>query len=261
MRKGCRRRRLLEHFNESLPPPFARSSNCCDNCLASLLSPAAQKSTEDEEEKIDVTENARLILKSIADCQGYYGLGVPCSVLKGLNDKTVKSYLKELDIFGKGKHRTKGYWMALGRAMAAEGYVDEKNIRGSRGSETGGGSFSFTAYQISKKGEEFLESHRPELIKISPTNELREVITTTVPKSNLAASLSTRPPTSATATEQVRRRSDPDRVLLEALLTEVRLTLAKDINVAPYMVFSEETLSQLAVSLLYFCFSRLFTNQ
>ena len=238
MKKGCRRRELLAHFNETLSRPDSshRSPNCCDNCSGSLLS-SSSSSSSSAEDKLDVTSDAKLILQSIRDCKGYYGLGVPCAVLKGMNDKSVKDYLKALSIFGQGKHRSKSYWMALGRSLTADGYVDEKQCSGT-------GRFSFTAFQISVKGDEFLDGMGPDKIEIVPTKELRETVV--VAKSALAVKV---------AAIEEHKRSDPKRMSLLNEMTDTRMLVARKMNVAPYMVFSEEILSQLSVSSIFYFLS------
>ncbi len=96
---------------------------------------------------------------------------------------------------------------------------------------------SYTTVHISPEGQDFLDDDSKTL-KLLPTKELRN-------ERKVVASS-----TSLSTVKPVRRR-DAQTAELMAQLTQMRERLAAKENAAPYMVFSEEILAQLAVS--YHC--------
>lgn len=233
-KKSCRRADILAHFGQTLDT--VRSTKCCDNCTQSLLStPRDQTCASEEDELVDFTQDARLILEAVSQCGGVYGLGIPCAVLKGVSDKTVKEYLTRLPIFGQGKNKSKTYWMALGRSLMAQGYIGQKAVLG--------GQFKYSTCHIAPKGSKFLRDPTAEFKQI-PTKELRAPdvrqkqpdFRDTYPSQEPSEDWLSKSKESSAKIEDIHLK-----------LVQLRSTLATKLGLAPYMVLPEETLQQLSL--------------
>jgi len=156
MKRSCRRKSILAHFGEDYEPPAAGVVDrlCCDNCCSVQIS-AVDGRKEDEE--VDFSEDARLLLQSVGECGGHFGLGVPVSVLKAASDPK-RPHLAKNASWGKGKHAPKEYWMALGRSLVVAQYLGQTVV--SNGGFGGGPrsfSRSFQTVQLSLKGSQFVQ--------------------------------------------------------------------------------------------------------
>lgn len=227
MRKNCRRKEILRHFNEEYQAP--RQENCCDNCTSALLLTKYDSVEIEEDDKVDFTRDSRLLLRSVGECKGYYGLGMSVAVLRGTREKRMREYLTTLDIFGKGKQKSKQFWMALGRALCSEGLIGQKLMPSS--SRYGR---SYSTVFLSDKGKHLLDSADEE-VKLAPTKHLQA-------RRNLVEPL-----TIVSAASRFQNEPDPERDELYCQLMELRNSIASAHNLAPYMIFSEELLLQLAV--------------
>ncbi len=91
--RQCRRKYLLNYFNE----PAADYCGSCDNCLG-------------EYETQDITVEAQKILSAIVRLQENYGVNYVIDFIKG--SKSVKPEHVELKTYGVGKEHTKEQWKA-----------------------------------------------------------------------------------------------------------------------------------------------------
>ena len=237
MKKTCRRAEILGHFGETLDAASRDRSKCCDNCTWVVLGGPGRSSDSGEgEDKIDVTSDAKLILESVAGCGGHYGMGIPITVLRGGKDKKITDRLANLPVFGRGKHRSANYWKALGHSLVAESLIGQRVCGGSFGGSFGKRN-TYTAYSISEAGRKFIREKAAEL-KIIPTKELRaEKLAGEKPK---AAPL----PTNILATAAT--AAEPEAAELARHLSDLRAKIAAGMGVAPYMIFSAESLEKLA---------------
>ena len=240
LKKTCRRAEILGHFGETLDSARRDRAKCCDNCTWVVLGGPGRSSDGGDggEDRIDVTSDAKLILESVAGCGGHYGMGIPITVLRGGKDKKITDRLSSLPVFGKGKHRSDKYWKALGHSLVAESLIGQRVCGSSFGGRGGFGKRNtYTAYSITEAGRTFIKNDSAEL-KIIPTNELRaEKRAGEKPKpSPLPANIL---PTAATAVE-------PEAAELAIHLSGLRAKVAAETGVAPYMVFSAESLERLA---------------
>jgi superfamily II DNA helicase RecQ len=175
-------------------------------------------------------------------------MGVPCHVLRGSQDKTVKEWLTKMPIFGKGKHKSKNYWQALGRCLVPESLVAQKLQGGNnfgRGGGRGGFNRGFTTFSISEKGQVFLDNPAAELM-IVPTKELRQerFVAAAKPKLSLTPVAFNASATSGGGENSVSR-------VMRNALSALRIDVAADMNIPPYMVISEEQLQKMAVRTTY----------
>jgi len=259
MKKTCRRKTILEHFGETFSPPKAGdfSRLCCDNCCATQILPSGSCQGPAEDDEVDFSADARMFLQCVSECGTSFGLGVPVSVLRGASDSK-RPYLASKPSWGKGKHASKDYWMALGRSLVASDMLGQtvKQMGNS-----GYRSVSYTTVYVAAKGSTFLADQsqvfklgkyrmkdflKCVLMRLScffqvPTKELR--------KDRKSSSGKDFPRVSSYSTTSLVNISPKERLTNELFrnLLQLRARLAAKQNLAPYMIFAEDTLRQLAV--------------
>ena len=108
----CRRKKLLEYFDEEYPKE--RCDNC-DNCLRVV----------DTTKNKDLTQEAKLLLGIAGDTSGTFGLTTLILILRGSKNKKIpKKYFKNRH-YNTGSHYSEKVWKKLGRNMIQEGYLQE----------------------------------------------------------------------------------------------------------------------------------------
>ncbi|GAB1608740.1 Werner syndrome ATP-dependent helicase-like [Argonauta hians] len=156
---SCRRKLLLEHFEDKSISNIGGGENCCDNCQKSVElnrrrgylqshGPWASFGTELVRSK-DYAKEARNFLEAVDMMNGYCGTATIALFLKGSAEKKIQRYTTHSN-YGVGKKKTKKYWIAFGRLLVCEGYLDEVTNRG---------SFCITI-ELSKKGRDWLAQAR-----------------------------------------------------------------------------------------------------
>jgi len=161
--------------------------------------------------RIDATEDAQKILAAIRGTGERYGAGHIIDVLLGNRTERMTEAHAALDVFGKGALRKKDEWQSIIRQMAGEGLL-RHDLQGYGGLE------------IADKGHALLRGHG--------TFEARPV--------------KPRERTKKQAREaQMAEQSEADQALIAALKA-LRLKLARERGVPPYVIFSDRSLIDMA---------------
>ncbi len=189
----CRRQLLLEYFGEQAEP--------CGNCDI----------CRDPAERIDSTQDARLILVAIRGTGERFGAGHIIDVLLGNRTERMTEAHAALTAFGAGAARKKEEWQSLIRQMAGDGLL-RHDLQGYGGLE------------IAEKGHALLRGER--------TFESR------AQKARLRTKREAR-------AERIAEQPQADRSLI-ADLKALRLRLAKQRRVPPYAIFSDRSLIDMA---------------
>ena len=161
--------------------------------------------------RIDSTEDARKILTAIRGTGERFGAGHIVDVLLGNSTERMTEAHAALDVFGKGALRKKDEWQSLIRQMAGDGLL-RHDLQGYGGLE------------IAEKGHALLRG--------SGTFESRPLKPRVKTKREARA-------------EQIGEQSDADQSLIAALKA-VRMRLAKERRVPPYVIFSDKSLIDMA---------------
>lgn len=276
---SCRRRFLLEHFEGKKVRILAKADNCCDNC--SYMQRLGISLLSDSSDKKDYTKECSVILEAIRSSGGRYGLGIPILLIRGSESQKVPSYLRKSSVFNAGRFRADSWWKVFGKYLIHENYLVE-NIS-SRGNMKYGKNkgFPITTIGLSPKGEQWLESHKlgQSIFSIVPTSELLmlEGGTTARAQPDVPTKFKvvydspllpvpTRKESSRTAfyddeeeskkdgdnsTQSTARIVEPasSEELQSELFKELlihRNKLANELNVAPYMIFNNQVISDLS---------------
>ena len=165
-------------------------------------------------ELIDVTQDARKFLSAVARIQQTYGMGYVINVLRGkVDEKIQRNGHDKLSVFGIGSDSRIAYWKTVAEALINHGYVSQTTDQ-------------FPILRLNEqsmpllKGEVTFEMVKPRaLLKKSAGSKKHDV-------------------------------TDVDGMPVDESLFEhlrqLRLQLAHDQNIPPYMVFSDLSLRQMS---------------
>jgi ATP-dependent DNA helicase RecQ len=161
--------------------------------------------------RIDATEDARKILTAIRGTGERYGAGHIIDVLLGNRTERMTEAHAALEVFGKGTMRKKDEWQSLIRQMAGEGLL-RHDLQGYGGLE------------IAEKGHTLLRGHGGfEARPVKPRERTKKQV----------------------RAEQIAEQSEADQSLIAALKA-LRMRLAKEKRVPPYVIFSDRSLIDMA---------------
>ncbi|KAH3763432.1 ATP-dependent DNA helicase recQ [Pelomyxa schiedti] len=224
----CRHNFIMSYFGEEpLPVPCGN----CDVCL---------RKKQDEQ---DFSASSVLLLTVIEQTGEKFGLGTPIMVLRGSNGKKIVDYgFMSLPSHGKGRHHTERWWKELSFLLKRAGYLVETPMLG------------YSIIQLSTKGKAFLKNMPvpPLMLPVTPIlkseSEQKTPLRTQLP---ITLSPSTRqivatPLASQTTAQTATKRLDPDTVALFKALLLSRLRESERINVPPFLIASEQLLSNIA---------------
>eukprot|EP00088_Acartia_fossae_P057671 TRINITY_DN672_c0_g1_i5.p1 TRINITY_DN672_c0_g1~~TRINITY_DN672_c0_g1_i5.p1 ORF type:complete len:1015 (-),score=248.00 TRINITY_DN672_c0_g1_i5:268-3312(-) len=235
----CRRVSLLSHFEpgstgDSLG--LYRAKNCCDNCTAHLMKGGSVgASTDTQEESKDFGTDARTFITATKLVGENKGISTVVKVVRGKKDTKIYERWIQHEVFGAGSNKSDKYWTALGRELVSKGLIKEnKQTMGGGGGGFGKkGSFSYMAYSVAVKGDQFLRSNEQLFLKV--TGDLVEK--------------KAKPVLIAPRFGVERSAMDSLQAQLREVLLRVRQALAAGNNIPPYMVVSEQAIMQLAATL------------
>ncbi|XP_065184526.1 bifunctional 3'-5' exonuclease/ATP-dependent helicase WRN-like [Sycon ciliatum] len=171
----CRRRTLLNHFEDITPYGTKPKKNCCDNCTRALSRPAnagSDKDAVDSDGKRDYAKEAKQLLSAISMWQR--GLQTSILFLRGSGSSKLPDWCRKKENYGVGQHLPENYWKALGRMLKNERFiVDEAFSSGWSGGQ-GASKFGCTV-KLSDKGGAYLRQSKSGPLRLSPTQDMVEV--------------------------------------------------------------------------------------
>ena len=207
----CRRKALLRYFGEAYEPAPATSADttqpcCCDICTAGDI-PLQ-----------NVTIPAQKFICCIIRTNQRFGAGYVSDVLLGSNNQRIEDNGHDrISTWGIGKEYSKSEWMELCDLLVDEGYI----------MKTG----DYNVLEVTYKGKKFLASH--EELRLPLRNDIYKSIPK---KAAIAKNISAEKP----AADDMRAE------LIIKNLKAWRKRKADDLNIAPYMIFGDKTLLDLA---------------
>jgi ATP-dependent DNA helicase RecQ len=209
-------RKRREHARLNMLLAYCEAARCRRQLLLEYFGERAEPCgncdvCREPSERIDATEDAKKILAAIRGTGERYGAGHIIDVLLGSRTERMSEAHAALDVFGKGALRKKDEWQSLIRQMAGEGLL-RHDLQGYGGLE------------ISEKGHALLRGHG--------TFEARPIKPRERTKKQARAA-------------QIAEQSDADQSLIAALKA-LRLQLARERRVPPYVIFSDRSLIDMA---------------
>lgn len=152
--KGCRRRYILQYFQEECSD-LVPHIDCCDICEESLLKKdIGHMSNYYEDVSIDVSKEVYMLLSMVSDTGGFFGLTVPISLLLGRNDKSLQRVpmYSSLEFYNCGAKHSMDWWKALSLQLAeVDGLLTSTIVRS--------GQFSYQKYEVSEIGRAYLNGN------------------------------------------------------------------------------------------------------
>lgn len=103
---SCRRRYLLNYFDESAPEYCGN----CDSCLSRT-------------EMIDGTTSAQMVISTVSNLQERFGMSYVIDLLRGSHAAKIQEEHKHLSDFGAGKGTSKESWNKIIRDLIGQGYL------------------------------------------------------------------------------------------------------------------------------------------
>jgi RecQ family ATP-dependent DNA helicase len=121
----CRRQILLEYFDEEFPSKCGFCDNCTGKTDVSATKLVAKKTVQ------NVEKEAKLIIGLIESMgRRSFGMGQYINILRGSNNKSIQAFMKKLDQFGKGKHRSVNWWKEMIDGLVSQQFLQLSQVKG-----------------------------------------------------------------------------------------------------------------------------------
>jgi ATP-dependent DNA helicase RecQ len=203
---SCRRRELLLYFDEK------SQENCanCDNCQISASSSHSK----------EALQFLGCVLRTEKSLSSGFGLNHIVNILVGQNSPVVERWRHdELKSWGAGNQHSASFWLQVGRALVAEGYVNRSEDK-------------YTTLTLSRKGRHTLDLRSQIMLKIKADPLVAPKKSIVRAKTKAAPAVNFDP-------------QDYTPKLFEKL-KELRRSLADERQVPAFVIFSDATLQDLA---------------
>eukprot|EP01041_Mallomonas_annulata_P004623 gene4623-9181_t len=268
---GCRRDCLLAHFGEKVDGVLSKAprADCCDLCDSKLQHKSAgwvdsrQCAEQRTNEKRDLTDEVHVFLHAVRDSGEQYGLGVPVGIVLGSHDKSIQRVPRYhlLHSFGRGRRRTREWWMALGRQLASSSGGD---LLVGRMARTPGTGVVYQTYSLTEKGRRLLASTQSEPLLLVPSAELQQIERASRAGGNRSESPSTSAVVQSAPLDKLRNTASTgigtgsgggdaltasQALELEGRLRQVRAEVAARSGCNPYSVLSSLDLKAIPLTL------------
>ena len=207
--RTCRRKVLLSYFGENFTPATSddEKSCCCDICSAG------------DTLLKDVTIPAQKFLCCVIRTNQRFGAGYVTDVLLGSNSQRIEDNGHDrISTWGIGKEFQKSEWLDLCDALVDEGLI----------MKTG----EYNVLEVTPKGKRFLAS--------------QDTLRLSLKDATYQTSLKTQAKASSRITALKPDANDQQAEKIIANLKAWRKRKADDLNIAPYMIFGDKTLLDLA---------------
>ncbi|RAJ05039.1 ATP-dependent DNA helicase RecQ [Chitinophaga skermanii] len=218
----CRRKYLLNYFDEQAPD----YCGSCDRCLSN-------------NDKADGTIAAQKILSAVYRLQERFGINYVIDLLRG--GAAVKHEHSALKTYGIGKEYSKDQWKQIARELVQLGYLQQ-----SQG--------EYPVLQLTQQSWNVLKHNEPVMLTASSLEEGKAGKTSKTTTKALPKAPGMKPVAPSSTFANFEPQFAPSQIvpvqqpLLQAL-KQLRKTIATRENVPPYIVFSDATLLELATFL------------
>ncbi|MBN2109676.1 MAG: DNA helicase RecQ [Methanosarcinaceae archaeon] len=212
----CRRKVLLGYFGEEL-----KEDNCgkCDVCLK-------------PRQKIDGTEDAKMLINCISELDQRYGMNHVVDVLSGSGAKKIRDKRHDtLNSYGAGDMHTKERWMEIAREMVQQDLI---RVEGAR----------YPLLKLNEASMEILEGKRTVTLTTTATTDIAGAETQDegIPEKTMQFTEG-----SIDVSQSHRKKAPNKDNELFSRLKQLRKTMAELQDVPPYIVFADTSLKQMAL--------------
>ena len=207
----CRQLAILRYFNDADEQALG-PCNLCDRCISSQ--PADRRALDDKDDA-----NAKAILETISWCGGRFGVSRIVDIVRGSRSKTMLAYdAEDCPTYGRCKTRSKLSVTQLVKRLIDAGYLQIEGL-------------DYPTLAITRIGQEVLQGSRSVTLEKVPG----ETIQAPAGKPTRERLLPAAVPKSALVDHQLFER-----------LRRLRLELAEEEGVAPFVIFHDKTLRTIA---------------
>jgi len=216
--KDCLREYILRYFGEKI-------QNFCGNCI----------NCKSHFEEFDISAVAKGIISCVKQCNGRYGLNVIVSTLRGVTQAKLENYgMYKNHEYGKFSHLGEFRLKQIIQKLLLDGYLIQSNDK-------------YGLLRITSSGNEMLKVEKQLLMKIAkeelnPPQKAKKVSQESIRGSKRAKSTGDgKTMSSSNFTSKGMKVLDKMKVL--------RMKLAKEEGMPPYIIFSDKTLIEMCVKL------------
>uniref|UniRef100_A0A1I8NSF4 ATP-dependent DNA helicase n=1 Tax=Stomoxys calcitrans TaxID=35570 RepID=A0A1I8NSF4_STOCA len=227
----CRRKFILEYFDDEAASTLQTRKDCCDNCfrIANKVDYGKIYEGLDENGMLDITEDSIDFLLLIKDLNGRFGLGKIILILRGSKRQEVPKQYYKHPLFGKGSSKSEAWFKMLAENLQSLGYV--QNV--TKQSAFGG----YSLLDLTTLAKDWLNETRSKRspIKIEVYEDILKFLK---PKKCKL------PPATISLGAKTDSAKQEDVELMKALM-KVRTQIATELDVMPYMIASNIALNQI----------------
>lgn len=246
----CRRKFILNYFNDPSTTSLSIRPDCCDNC--DLLLSNSQSTIEYEELNsegmYDLTPDTKILLNAIQTVGPFYGLGMSIILIRGSNSKRLPQKFSNHPMRGVGVKKNETWWKLLYDILLRKDFVMTTLY--------GSGSFNkLTKVSVTDAGKQWLQFNGSKPLFMVPKRDMLSYFTikrkenvgklpALIGKENVSK-LNVKGDTRSTLISVVDRVSTPQEELRKRLF-KFRLDLANQLEAMPYMMATERCINQMS---------------
>ncbi|XP_075155051.1 ATP-dependent DNA helicase RecQ-like [Haematobia irritans] len=224
----CRRKFILEYFDDEAAGTLQTRKDCCDNCYAIFNKVDYRKIYEglDNDGMLNITIDALDFLSLLKDSNGQFGLGKIILILRGSKRQEVPKKYYNHPLFGKGSSKSEAWFKVLAENLQFNGYIHTITKQGAFG--------NYTLLDLTEKAKRWLheEPLKRTTIKMEVYPDILKYLKPKIAKQTPSFAVT---PSSSKL---------EDSGLMKALL-KLRGQLAAELDVMPYMIASNIALNQI----------------
>jgi ATP-dependent DNA helicase RecQ len=207
----CRQLAILHYFNDADEQALG-PCNLCDRCISSQ--PVDRRAQDDEDDA-----NAKAVMETISWCGGRFGVSRIVDIVRGSRSKTMLAYgAEDCPTYGRCKTQSKLSVTQLVKRLIDAGYLRIEGL-------------DYPTLAITRIGQEVLQGSRSVTLEKLPGETVQEPAGKPTRERLLPAAV----PKSALVDHQLFER-----------LRRLRLELAEEEGVAPFVIFHDKTLRTIA---------------
>jgi ATP-dependent DNA helicase RecQ len=208
---SCRQLAILHYFNDADEQALG-ACNLCDRCT--FAQPVDRRAPNDGDDA-----DAKAILETISWCGGRFGVSRIVDIVRGSRSKVILAYgAEDCPTYGRCKTRSKLSVTQVVKSLVDAGYLQIEGL-------------DYPTLAITRIGQEVLQGSRSVALEKVPGETVLEPVETPARERLLQAA--------------VQKSAFVDPQLFERL-RRLRLELAEEEGVAPFVIFHDKTLRTIA---------------
>ncbi|GAB0095346.1 ATP-dependent DNA helicase [Sergentomyia squamirostris] len=255
--RTCRRRFILEYFDDNQQKTDLPKETCCDNCKKKLFWNPEQETTYVElnsEGKFNFLQNFTIFLNAFQVFGRYTSVAKTVLLLRASKAAKLNSQYYSHALYGSGKDKSEQWWKLVADMLIRNGFLTTETVKSQ--------PRSFTITKLTRKGQEWLG--QKEDVFLHPLQEMMKFFTVKsapqIVKPGVAPLFSfagpstsgQNPPVSVSQKNLSQKNFIPSTItkanqeteLMKGVMLE-RSKLASEVDCMPYVIASTTALEQM----------------